>query len=377
MKIAILANFPLHVIPDFGSDYFPQGHYATWLPQLANAWADFPDLEIHWITLNRQVGSPREVRWKNQTFHIFPTTTKFRSATLFARDRKAINACLAEIQPQLVHGWGTEDVYALAAVTSGFPNLVSMQGILSHLVLKGRSSLHSLLLALFELYILRKADTITVESAWGRDLILQRKRAAEVHLVEYGVQDRLMDTPWQPDPCKPSALFIGTITPGKGIQDAIAAFGNPSLSNAELWIAGSGDPGYVESLRAASPPHVKWMGRLSPDKIAELLCRAWCLVLPTRADTSPNVVKEARVVGLPVVSTPCGGQTTYIEHGKNGFLVEPRDIGSLTKALCHLLSDWKTCEAAGRHLHEEHRLALHPRRTAENFAVLYRQKIGS
>ncbi|MCX6966543.1 MAG: glycosyltransferase family 4 protein [Verrucomicrobia bacterium] len=376
MRVAILADFPLHVIPEFGERFLPKSHFATWLPQLAEAFGAYPDLEVHWIVLSDLLSAPCQVRWNNQTFHVLTTVPKGRAATFYARDRRAIRACLEKIQPEIVHGWGTEDVYALAAAISGFPNVVSMQGVLSHYVLKNRMPLRACFQALLELFVLHKAERITTESAWGREVVLRRNPRARVELVEYGVQNPFLEMQWNPDPRKPVALFIGTVVPRKGIQDAVAAFRDPALAGAELWVVGDGASRWAEELRASAPPNVQWLGRLSALDTAQLLCRAWCLVLPTRADTSPNVVKEARVIGLPVVSTRCGGQVAYIEHGKNGFLVEPGDINALTKALTALLSDFEKMTVMGRRHQQEHRQLLHPHRTAEAFFDLYQKRLS-
>ena len=373
MRVAILADFPLHVIPFLGEKFRLGGHFKSWFPPIAEAFEGLPDIDLHWVVLSDRVNTLLEVRWKNQTFHVLPTTSKGRAATLFARDRKSITACLAEIKPQLVHGWGTEDVHALAAATSGFPNIVSMQGLLSHYVLKNRMHPREYFQALIELYVLRKAEILTVESAWTRDLVLRRAPRAQVHLVEYGVQDVFMNTQWQPDPETPAAIFVGSVTPRKGIQDAVAAFRDPSLAHAQLWVVGGHSSPWAEQLRLSGGPNIKWLGRASAQETALLMSRAWCLVIPTRADTGPTVVKEARCVGLPVVGTRCGGLTTYIQPGENGFYADPGDIGTLTSNLAALLSDLKKCQSMGAHLHEEHRQLLSPRRTAAGFYELYRK----
>ncbi len=373
MRVAILADFPLHVIPEFGERFLPGFHFATWLPQLSEAFADSADLEVHWVVLSDVPGAARKLRWNNQTFHVLPTRSTGRASSLFTRDRRAIRACLREIQPQLVHGWGTEDVYALAAVTSGFPNIVSMQGILSHYALKNRMIGRAYLLALIELFVLFKAQCVTTESAWGRAVVLRRNPRARVELVEYGVQKSFLEMQWSPDPQKPVALFIGTVGPRKGVQDAIAAFRDPALAGAELWVVGDCGGPWAGKLRASAPANVRWFGRQSRAETASLLSRAWCLVLPTRADTSPNVVKEARVMGLPVVSTPCGGQVAYVQHGENGFLVEPGDIPSLARSLSKILGNLEYCKKLGACAHESHRTLLHPQETARNFHRLYKQ----
>jgi len=375
VRVAILADFPLHVIPEFGEKFRPGGHYATWLPQLCDVFGTFPDLEAHWIVMSARLDTSREVRWQNQTFHVLPTTGNRRASTFFASDRRAIGECLARIRPELVHGWGNEDVYALAAATSGMRNIVSVQGLLSHYILKNRMHPRDYFQALVELYVLRKAEIITVESAWTRNLVLRRAPRAQIHIVEYGVRDVFMNTRWQPDAEAPVALFLGSVAPRKGIQDAVAAFRDPALAHAQLWIVGDHSSPWAQRLRLRGGANIKWIDRVPNEETVQMLSRAWCLVIPTRADTGPTVVKEARCVGLPIVGTRCGGLTTYIQPGENGFYADPGDIKTLTRNLVTLLSDLKKCQTMGAHLHAEHRHLLDPRRTASEFFDLYKKII--
>lgn len=375
MNVAILADFPLHVIPEFAGRLQPRGHYATWLPQLCEAFASAEDLELHWIVLSREFQAPKEIEWNRQTFHILPTRPKGRALSFFRADRAAIRECLARIQPDLVHGWGFEDVYALAAACSGFRHLVSIQGLFSHYILKNRMNPRDYFQALVELFVLFKAKRMTAESAWARRVALRRVPWAHIDVVEYGVPYHFLDTPWQPDPEKPVAIFVGSVTPRKGIQDAVAAFRSARLSSAELWVVGGGGP-WAAKLRETAPPNVKWLGRLSSEETARMLSRAWCFVIPTRADTGPSVVKEARVVGLPVVSTPCGGQTSYIRHGENGYLIPPGDVDGLAEALGGMLCDFARCKEMGARFHQEDRAALDPRLTAAKFLRLYAEMAG-
>jgi glycosyltransferase involved in cell wall biosynthesis len=96
------------------------------------------------------------------------------------------------------------------------------------------------------------------------------------------------------------------------------------------------------------------------------------LLLPTRADTSPNAVKEAVVAGVPVVAANVGGIPDYVLPGKNGVLFTPGDLGEFVrgiKAACqHPLF--------GRGMVEPETLAwarayLSPERMAENFRTAY------
>lgn len=171
----------------------------------------------------------------------------------------------------------------------------------------------------------------------------------------------------------PTFLFVGTVCPQKGIQDCVAAFRDPRLTNARLEVYGSGHPRYLESLKKISPANVIWKGRQDPETIVTALEAAWGLVLPTRADTSPNVVKEARVVGLPIITSRQGGQTEYVVDDEDGFLVPCGKASRLAEALVNLSANFKQVERMGKLGAFRYRDRLTSVRTAASFLCLYQK----
>ena len=370
-KIAILAAFPLQHLKGFGKAFQPKGHYATWLPQIAEAWDGQKEVEIHWIVMSELVQERRDVSEWGQMFHVLPTTQRGRSTTLFREDRKAIHALLDEIRADLVHGWGAEDVYGLAAVLSGRPNIVSMQGILSYYALKNRIPARTYLQAVLELFILWKAEMVTTESEWGRNVVLRRNPLAKVELVEYGVQQVFFQTKWQREEKNPFALFVGGISPRKGIHDLVEAFRDPKLSGNELVVIGGGEGEWSENLQKNAPPNIRWLGRKTAAETAQFMSKAWCLVLPTRADTSPNVVKEARVVGLPVITTKRGGQASYVRDGEDGYFFECGDVDGLIQKIEKVLGSFSKAKEMGDRGKENFRELFMAKRTGDGFMKLY------
>lgn len=370
-KIAILAAYPLHTLKSFGERFRPVGHYATWLPQIAEVWDGQNEVEIHWIVMSELVQERRDVCEWGQMFHVLPTTKSGRASTLFRADRKAIYAVLNEIQADLVHGWGTEDVYGLAAVLSGRPNIVSMQGILSYYALKNRMPARSYLQAMLELFVLWKAEKVTTESEWGRNVVLRRNPFAKLELVEYGVQQVFFQAKWHPEEKKPFALFVGGISARKGIQDLVRAFWDPKLSSSELLVIGGGEGEWSENVQKNGPSNIRWLGRKSAEETAQHMSKAWCLVLPTRADTSPNVVKEARVVGLPVITTQNGGQASYVRDGEDGYFVECGDVEGLTQKIGKVLGSFAKAKTMGDHGRNNFRELFKVKRTGDEFMKMY------
>ena len=375
-KIAILAAFPLHHLKGFGKAFQPKGHYATWLPQIAEAWDGQKEVEIHWIVMSELVQERRDVSEWGQMFHVLPTTQRGRSTTLFREDRRAIGAVLDEIQADLVHGWGTEDVYGLAAVLSGRPNIVSMQGILSTILLKSWMHPREYFQGLLELYCLRKARVITTESEWGAEVVRKRRGDKPVRIVEYGVQKIFFLTKWEPAIEKKLTIFVGSIRAGKGIQDLVEAFRDPALSGSELVVVGGVEGNWAKKLQKSAPSNIRWLGRKSAEETAQYMAKAWCLVLPTRADTSPNVVKEARVIGLPVITTRNGGQASYVKDGEDGYFVECGDVTDLVQKLRMVLGSLITSKKLGDLGQQRYRELFTADQTAKHFQSIYRKMLG-
>lgn len=113
--------------------------------------------------------------------------------------------------------------------------------------------------------------------------------------------------------------------------------------------------------------HVALLGARSQETIAAELAEADiflapCVTASDGAEDAPiNVLKEAMLAGLPVVSTLHGGIPELVEHGHNGLLVPERDSDALAQAVRALLDapqTWAAMGAAGRAAVEE-RYSVH------------------
>ena len=169
-----------------------------------------------------------------------------------------------------------------------------------------------------------------------------------------------------------AAIFVGTIDRNKGIADLVEAFRSPELAGHELWVVGTGGR-FAEELRAGAPRAVKWLGRLSPEETARTMARATCLALPTRKDNSPNVVKEARAIGIPVLTTARGGQAAYLADGEDGYLLEPGDVRKTCRALVQILQNPSRAGDFGKKGHQRYGENFRAAKTADGIFSIYRE----
>jgi glycosyltransferase involved in cell wall biosynthesis len=98
--------------------------------------------------------------------------------------------------------------------------------------------------------------------------------------------------------------------------------------------------------------------------------------VPTYSDTGPTVIKEARVVGLPIITTTAAGASSYVTDSGCGYVTASGDLDALAKTLLDVCSTREHTIALGSKSLSEHRDTFHPRNTASKFVDLY-QRVGT
>jgi glycosyltransferase involved in cell wall biosynthesis len=174
---------------------------------------------------------------------------------------------------------------------------------------------------------------------------------------------------YAPDPAlaRRGVLFVGRITPHKGVDRLIAAL----PQGAHLTVVGSEghDPDPPERdypallRRLAEGRDVAFRGPVSDDELPMLYRRVAVLVLPSVHETCYGrhiqisellglVVLEAMASGTPVVCSRLGGLSEVVQHGVTGFLVEPGNVAELRERLAELLGDAALAGRLGRNARE-------------------------
>lgn len=145
-------------------------------------------------------------------------------------------------------------------------------------------------------------------------------------------------------------LYLGQLTPVKGVPDLLVAWERLREIDARLVLAGSGplSDQIQASIANGVLDRVELRGHLERDEIAQELAAADIFVFPSRSDPWGLVVNEATAAGLPVVSTSAPGAVEdLVIHRRNGLVVDPGDSGALADALQTLIKDQEMRVAMG------------------------------
>ncbi|MCC8021352.1 MAG: glycosyltransferase family 4 protein [Akkermansia sp.] len=364
-RIAIIGSYPIWDLITSLNVGHQRG--AVWLVTLSELFQKSEEFELHWICLNRHAARHQCIQHGNQFFHVVPGARKLIGLyTGYIHDRWLVSRVLREIKPDLVHSWGTENCYAICGKSFPGKKILSIQGLLRACIARAPMSAYERRHSLYEKGTIEAFKWITTESpmaaGWVRELV---PAASPMHL-EYAVAKEFQNIP-RVLSSRPTCLFGGTDTPVKNINTLIKAFSQPELSHIHLKMAGPSP-----SIRTALPRNITALGFVSREEMAKLLSEAWCLVHPSLADTGPTIVKEARVMGLPVVlSDQCGSQQHVIE-GKSGFIHSPFDTEKLIRSILTVTQSAETSLQMGNYGLEECRRALSKETMYERLSTIYR-----
>lgn len=371
--LVILADMPLgRLLPD---EYQHHDHSLTpWIYALFDELKHQKVYNIHWITLKKYVSSHVIHRLKEQTIHILPDPSLavgLLTGHLIASRR--IHRLLCSLNPSIVHAWGIELSYAKACINQTCSRLLSYQGSLHAYCQRSNMSFLPRLQAFWEKQTAPAYQHITCESPWAAECVRKINPHAHIHLIDYGVEDEFKEKERTPS-VRPSCVFAGTLTERKGFAFLIEAFKHPSLAHVDLYIAGNGD--LRTMLDSDIPPNIHWLGSLSRQQLRQQLETAWCLVIPTLADTGPTIVKEARYMGLPVITTTEAGSKQYIENGKSGYVIPIKDSEALRQAVLAVTESMDKSLAMGKHGLHEIRETLSIRKTSQQFMEVYKMLLA-
>jgi glycosyltransferase involved in cell wall biosynthesis len=138
------------------------------------------------------------------------------------------------------------------------------------------------------------------------------------------------------------AVFVGRLTPEKGISTLIKAWTRLGVGM-RLKVIGDGPDAQAVKNAAAHNPAIEWLGRRPVDEVLKIVGEASFLVFPSEwYEGQPKVIIEALAKGTPVVAARLGSMTEMVSDGKDGALFTPGDSDDLANKLLALAADPET-----------------------------------
>jgi glycosyltransferase involved in cell wall biosynthesis len=199
-----------------------------------------------------------------------------------------------------------------------------------------------------------------------------------VHVIPYvivGDVDISVGVDVQP---QPEILFFGRIWEYKGLEYLIKAepLITAKVPQAKIVIAGTGeDFGRYRKMMVNPDNFIVHNEYVSDEKRAELFRRAAIVVLPYIEASQSFIISIAYRFGKPVVATRVGGLPEMVDHGRTGFLVPPRDIEGLAKAIVDLMQNDEMREAFGENGMRKVNVECAPEAVGRQTVAVYRRAL--
>jgi len=212
----------------------------------------------------------------------------------------------------VVHAFNIPSAFAMK-YTKAKKKVLSVHGIYSEQVDSLHSDTTTKAASVTESKVLKWADKLTTDS----------KAVSEAYKKKLGANFEFLYAPLDvtkfndlPDASKKEkqVIYIGRDSHEKGID---------ILRDVELKING----------------HVIYCTDLDWKETMGELKASSVLVVPSRMESIPQVIKEAFFLNIPVVATKVGGIPELIEHEKNGLLVDLNDPIQLVNSVNELLEN--------------------------------------
>ncbi len=364
----------------------PHREYEKEMPEFGTApqallegFTKIPGVEVHVVSCTKQpMKSPAKLAG-NVFFHSVHVPKLGWLRTGYQGCIRAVRRKLRELQPDIVHGQGSERDQNISAVFSGYPNVVTIHGNMRLVAKVHHAAPFSFLwcAALLEGFTIPRSDGVVCITSYTREAV--RTLARKTWVVPNAVDSAFFEIKRVPSPAI-QILCVATVDPRKN-QNALIRALDPlqPLGKFELIFLGGLHPKYPYDREfqglLESRPWCRYAGFADREGLRRHLATASGLMLPSLEDNCPMVVLEAMAAGVPVAAARVGGVPDLVRHGETGLLFNPSSAEEMATAVKQLLEDHAATRAA--RAREEAGKRFRPEVIAARHIEIYREVVSA
>lgn len=316
----------------------PRRHPATWMMVLLAEYQNHPNLRLHVVLFRGQISGDFTFEQNGVTYHVLKASPRARLFSFFWLDTLRLRKLCARLQPDLIHAWGSEKGASLIASRLRYPYVMTIQGLFAWYKERIQLPPYDRFVEMVERISLKRARVVTTESNFAVKFLAEHFPGPQIHQAEHAPNHAFQRVVRRPQTQPVQFLCVGGLGPRKGTDLVFAALERlkDELDFRVKFISGPALQFIATLKQNASAKvweRVEFKHHLLPHEVAVELETPTMLLMPTRADTSPNAVKEAVVAGMPVVAASVGGIPDYVVDGENGFLFPVGDLEAFVAAI--------------------------------------------
>lgn len=349
LKVVMMGNYsPYPFADELGVPRLSIRRITSWNEVLAEALANLKGVEVHVITLYKGGRTAHVSRGNLHVWYLY-VPKLLNGVTLYGAAALKARRLLKRINPDIIHGIGTEHIWPTVALSTKLPTVITIHGVLSEIIQHTDVPLSSRLryFALLERRVLRRASTIISVSPYIEQVV-ESYATVKSFRVENPVAKECFQIHASPSTSS-KILFVGNTVKGKGLATLVESVAllerAGKLGGWSLSVVGPVKEGaYLDQVHriineGGLKDRVAFKGFLLPEELRVEYASSAFLILPSLQETAPMCVAEALTCGLPVIATDVGGTRYLVADGQNGFLMPPDNAEFLASKMEKLVKE--------------------------------------
>ena len=359
-------------------------YFGTAPSALFEGFSKIQGLEVHVLSCTQQpVSSPARLA-NNIWFHSLhvPKIGWLRtgySGCIFALRKK-----LREIQPDIVHGQGTERDCGISAVFSGFPNVITIHGNMAELarIFHAHFASFHWWAAKLENFTLPRTSGVFCNSHYTQSLVSPRSK--KTWLVPNPVRDSFFapiirnNLPSE----TPTLLVVGVICARKRQLELLRLFIQLRKQKTRFqvkFVGSCGQDPYGKAFLSllngqGNAVWATWVSVLDESSLIQCMDESQVLVHFPLEESFGLVVAEALARGLKLFASKIGGICDIASGVPNAELFDPEDWNGLSRALTTWIKRPGLSSPQTQNLMKSR---YHPKTIASRHLEIYREVIAS
>lgn len=352
MRVAFLTTDSREHFRDYEAE---RPSFGTAPTALLDGFATLGTPEIHVISCSQKPMRSPEKLYRNIWFHSLrvPKAGWLRSG--YAGCIFAVRRMLKAIQPDIVHGQGTERDCAISAVFSGFPSIVTLHGVMNALSVHHKAFFGSYLwcAAFLERLTLSRCKDIICISPYVSDLMEQYK--SRRWLVPNALQNFFFQDPPSTRPATniPLILNVGVISRRKRQMELLEVFQELAQGDSPFRVlfVGKCDPNdsyaaaFHSRLSALKELHhlpFEHFNFLDASRFVQLYDQASLMVHFSSEESFGLTFAEALARNLPLIASDVGAAKEICHGIPTAKILPCNDFSALKTSLRSFLAIQQT-----------------------------------
>ncbi len=381
IKVALLTTDSREHFKDYAN---PNPYFGTAPEALIEGFKLLPDIvEIHIVSCLQKapVSSPAKLA-ENIHYHALHVPNIGWMKTGYLGCIRAVRRKLQEIHPDIVHGQGTERDCAMCAVFSGFPNVLTIHGVMRAIfkVTQSRSFSYYWFAKHLETIALRRAYGVIAISPYVGQLVSGRTPQTWVipNALRLPFFKFRLSTPRAQG--SPRLLNVGVISPNKRQLELLEAFTKLREEvDFTVTFVGKADrhnvyvQRFINSLNAANALHggFEHQDFFPAERLVEMYDTSDALIHFSREESFGLIFAEALARNLPVFASDVGAVRQISKNVLHCYIFKPDNIRHMTSSLAEWIKSGRHLESRPQAQNNAIASRYHPRAVAQQHLDVY------